>query len=78
MKKKKINSSHFILPVEKKRLSARTVTKEINEVEGPENVHERVAPNWFRRFKEVDTSLKDKPKSGRPYIVEDVALLEMI
>ena len=60
-----------MLPVEK-ALRARAMVKEINDVEGQGNVNEHVAPNWFRRFKEGDTSLKDKPKSGRPPVGEHV------
>ena len=53
------------------------MAKEINDVKGLENVKEHVVTNWFKRFKEVDNSLKDKLKL-RPSVVEDVALLEMV
>ena len=62
----------------KKGLSSRAVTKKINNVEGPGNVNEQMADNCFRRFKESDTSFKDIPRSGRPFVVEDEALLEIV
>ena len=33
--------------------------KEINNAESPESVNKLVAQNWFRHFKEGDTSLVD-------------------
>ena len=58
---------------EKKRI----VTKEINDMKGPETVNECVTQNWLRCFKAVDTSLKDQPKSARLSDAEDVTLLEI-
>ena len=54
------------------------MAKKINAVEGPGTVNECVAQNWFRHFKEADTSFEDNPRSGRPSIEGDEALLEMI
>ena len=51
-----------MLPVGKKRPSAREAVKEINDVEGPGTVNERVVQNWFRRFNEGDGKLEEKPK----------------
>ena len=61
-----------------KELSEKAVAKEINDVEGTGTVNEYVVQNWFRCFKEGDTSHKDKPRSGRPSVVEDEDLLEMV
>ncbi|XP_052824578.1 histone-lysine N-methyltransferase SETMAR-like isoform X2 [Octopus bimaculoides] len=62
----------------KKGLSAKAAAEEINDVEGPGTVDEHMAQKWFRRFKECNISLKDKPRSGRPSVVGDETLLEVI
>ncbi|XP_036354569.1 histone-lysine N-methyltransferase SETMAR-like [Octopus sinensis] len=54
------------------------VEKEINDVEDPGIINEREAQNWLRRFRNDDTSLEDKPKSGKTSIVEHKALLEIV
>ena len=46
-------------------------------MENPGIVNERVAQNWHRRFKESN-NLEDKPRSERPCVVLDDALLEMV
>ncbi|XP_014773786.1 histone-lysine N-methyltransferase SETMAR-like [Octopus bimaculoides] len=61
----------------KNGLSARTMVKELNDVEGPGIANEGVAQNWFRSFKESDINHEDKPKSWRRF-VEDEALLEIV
>lgn len=40
--------------------SAKAAAKEINNVECLGTLNERVKQNWFRYFKEIDTSLKDR------------------
>ena len=40
----------------KNGVSARAVTKDINDMEGQGTVNKCVAQNWFRHFKEDDTS----------------------
>lgn len=62
----------------KKGLNARAAAKEINDVEGTGSVNERTAQNWFKRFKEGDTTLQEKPRSGRPSVVDNEVLLEAI
>ena len=61
----------------KKGLSARAAANEINGVEGQGSVSKSQAAKWFRRFKEGDTSLEDKPRSGRPSTVNNEALREL-
>ena len=52
----------------KKGLSERAAAKEINGVEVQEIVKKCVAQNWFRHFKEYDTNLENKLRSGRPLL----------
>lgn len=61
----------------KKGLSAAAATREICEVEGEEAVNKMTASRWFRRLADGDTSLEDKPRSGRPCEVDDQALCDM-
>lgn len=53
------------------------VVKYGNDVEGPGTISEHAAQDWFRRFKEGDTSFEDKPKLETRSVVEDETLLEM-
>ena len=46
---------------------------EINDVEGQRTVNEYIAQKWLRHFKEDDTSLENKPRSGKPFIVKEIA-----
>ena len=65
------NYIHFTLLTEKKlyaRVAAAAAAKEIKNQE----------KNWLRRFKKGDISLKEKPRSGRPSVLEDEVLLEMV
>ena len=59
----------------KNRLSTKVAAKEINYVEDPGTVNERVAQK-FRCFKEDDISLKER--SERPSDLEDEVLLQMV
>lgn len=52
--------------------------QEISDAEGSRTVSGHVAQNWFRCFKEGDASLEDKPRLGRPSVVEDEALFDMV
>ena len=59
----------------KKGLSAKAAAEQICDVEGEGTVHRNTAAIWFKRFTNGDTSLEDKPRSGRPNDVDDKALL---
>lgn len=45
---------------------------------GDGSVSERTAQDWFKRFREGDTSLEDRPRSGRPSVVDDERLRQMV
>ena len=60
----------------KKGLNA--AAKEICAVEGEGTVHPSTARKWFQRFRSGDTSLDDKPKSGRPVTTDIDALLNAV
>ena len=62
----------------KKGLSAKAAAEEICAVEGNGVIDRRTASNWFKRFNEGDISLVDKPRSGRPSIVDDETLRDMV
>lgn len=62
----------------KKGLSTRAAAEEICAVEGEGVVNKTTAAEWFKRFNEGDTSLQDKPRSGRPSTVDNEALLEAV
>lgn len=39
-------------------------------------VSEKTAQKWFKRFKEGNESLGNKPRSGRQFIIEHEKLIE--
>lgn len=59
----------------KKGLTAAAATREICEVEGKDVINKTTAQRWFQRFSDGDTSLEDKPRSGRPCELDDEVLL---
>ena len=59
----------------KKGLNAAAAAKEICAVEGEVLC---TARKWFQRFRSGDTSLDDKPKSGRPVTTDIDALLNAV
>ena len=62
----------------KKGLNAAAAAKEICAVEGEGTVHPSTARKWFQRFRSGNTSLDDKPKSGRPVTTDIDALLNAV
>ncbi|UYV76140.1 hypothetical protein LAZ67_13002790 [Cordylochernes scorpioides] len=44
--------------------------KNICEVEGKRIVNRRTDSKWFKRFREGDISLEDKPRMGRPHVTD--------
>lgn len=45
---------------------------------GADVVSERTAQEWFKRFRTGDTSVQDRPRSGRPSEVCDERLLQLV
>ena len=54
----------------KKGLSVRDAAKAINDVEGEGTTSKSAAGRWFKRFNEGDMDLEDKPRSGRPSVLD--------
>ena len=55
-------------------LSIRAATNEICKIEGVGSVSKSTAGEWYKCFNEGDTSLEDKPRSGRLLTLEREAL----
>lgn len=55
-------------------LSVRAATDKICSIEGIGSMNKSTAGEWFKRFTQGDTSLEDKPRSGRPTTLENDAL----
>ena len=51
---------------QQKTIEYKRSDKRLNYVENPQTVDKYLSQNRFRRFKEGDISLEDKPKSGKP------------
>ena len=75
---KKLQLGLFYATRIKKELSKKAAVKEMNNAEDPRTVYELVAQTWLRPLKEDDTSLEDKRRSGRPFVMKDEALLERV
>ncbi|CAD5216884.1 unnamed protein product [Bursaphelenchus xylophilus] len=59
-------------------MKATEATTEIQDVLGKDALSYHMAKYWFQRFKEGDYGLEDKPRSGRPTVIDDDALKAMI
>ena len=55
----------------RKNLDAKTAVQAICDVEGEGTVAPRTAQKWFKRFNEGDLNLEDKPRSGRPTVLDE-------
>lgn len=45
---------------------------------GSDTVSERTAQDWFKRFRDGDTSIEDRPRSGRPSQVDEERLKQLV
>jgi histone-lysine N-methyltransferase SETMAR len=55
----------------KKGLSARAAAAEICKVEGEGTIGKTAAIKWFKRFEDGDFGFEDKPRSGRPSVLNE-------
>jgi histone-lysine N-methyltransferase SETMAR len=55
----------------KKGLSARATAAEICKVEGEGTIGKTTAIKWFKRFEDGDFDFEDKPRSGRPCVLDE-------
>lgn len=55
-------------------VNATEATRNIQRVYGEASLSERESQRWFKRFKKEDYSLKDKPRTGRPKVLDDSEL----
>lgn len=58
--------------------SAAAAARNITGAWGEDSVSERVAQLWFARFRSGDTALQDEPRPGRPSVIDDDILEELI
>jgi transposase len=59
-------------------LLARAAAKKSNDVKGEGTVSKKAAIKWFQRFDDGHTSLKDQPRAGRPSVMNNHVLLELV
>ncbi|EYC00698.1 hypothetical protein Y032_0113g356 [Ancylostoma ceylanicum] len=57
---------------------AEEIVLDSNDAMGPSTVSYDAAKVWFRKFKNGDFDMTDKPRSGRPVGVSEERLLELI
>ena len=50
----------------------------INSTLGEGTTSLSTVKRWFARFEEGDTNFEDKPRSGRPHTVDDIAILDAV
>jgi histone-lysine N-methyltransferase SETMAR len=55
----------------KKKCSQRDAAEAINKVEGEGTTNKSSVGEWFKRFNAGDLSLEDKPRSGRPTMLDE-------
>lgn len=64
----------LLLHYYRRKLKAAAAAREICAVEGDGAMKEDTARWWFRRFKLGDFDLEDKPRTGRPSVVDQEEL----
>jgi len=69
---------HILLYYFRKGKNAERVAKKLRDVYGDEALKGRQCQNWFRKFRFVNFSLKDEPRSGRPNEVDDDQIKALI
>lgn len=62
----------------KQGYKATEAARKICDVEGDGTVEIRAAQIWFKKFKNGDTSLEDKPHCGRPFSINPEAVREAV
>jgi len=55
----------------KKGLTIRDAADAINKIEGEKTIGKTAAGKWFKRFNEGDFDLEDRPRSGRPTVLDE-------
>jgi [histone H3]-lysine36 N-dimethyltransferase SETMAR len=78
MEKSKQHIRHCLLFQYQCQASAAEATRIICSVIAPDAVSIKTAEMWFKRFRNGDYSLEDKPKSGRPSTINLDSLKELI
>ena len=59
-------------------LNAAESSRRLCDAFGNGTVSERMAQDWFKRFRSGDEGLEDQPRTGRPMIVEDERILQLL
>jgi histone-lysine N-methyltransferase SETMAR len=55
----------------KKGLTIRDAADAINKIEGEKTIGKTAAGKWFKRFNEGNFDLEDRPRSGRPTVLDE-------
>ena len=61
----------FLRHYSEKGLSARAAVTEICKVEGEGTISETIVIKWVKRFQDGDFDFEDKPRSGRPSVLDE-------
>ncbi len=77
MSKDKIHYRNILLHEFRRRGNASDPQRNICSVHG-EVISERMFRKWFIRFRSNDFDLNDRPKSGRPSVVDNDVLISMV
>ena len=62
---------HILLYYFRKGNNAEQLAEKFCDLYGDKALKESPCRNWFLNFRSGDFSLKDEPRSGRPYEVDD-------
>lgn len=78
MSEKKVHIRHCLLFLFELKHSAAEAHRQICAALGSDVVHLKTVEAWFKTFRSGDTSLEDKPRSGRPIEVDTIALRQLV
>ena len=68
---------HLMLYMFRRGLKATVATRKICEIY-PEAISSNQCQRWFNRFRSGDIDLEDRPRSGRPGVVDNDVLLALV
>ena len=58
--------------------STAETARKINQAFGNNSVNERTIRRWFAKFRSIDFSLEDEPRSGRSTVIQDEDLKTLV
>jgi histone-lysine N-methyltransferase SETMAR len=69
---------HCLIFLFDKGFNAKQATNEVHSIYGNGSTNYTTVKEWFSRFREGNRSVNDRPRSGRPTVIDDEVLKNAI